>query len=177
MSVMEKTNPNQYRNFTNIHMDLHAVGWGVKKNLAIQVIFTKWHTRVSDNKVLKLMSFLSPQGCLCQKNSHDSRLACACTDRCKTDATTLNKIRRYRMPAVSGLCNCSCNLARLNIGVTLSQGSSTWRPLSSSRWKNCMSLYWRIDSLASHSWKFSLPSIKASQIPSPRPSMKVCSAS
>lgn len=81
------------------------------------------------------------------------------------------------MLAVSLLCNCSNSLAMLNSAVTLFQGKSTAWPSFSSCWNKCMCLCWRIDALASTGGKFSLPSIKASQIPSPSASLNVCWAS
>lgn len=77
----------------------------------------------------------------------------ACTQthmhRQKSTWYTLNKIRRYNRLAVSLLCNCSSNLAKLNSVVTLDQGSSTTWPPFSSCWNKCISLFWRIDALAS----------------------------
>lgn len=62
-----------------------------------------------------------------------NRDSCVCVHIYRNTPHALYKISRYKMLAVSALFNCSCNLARLNSGVTLFQGSSTLRPLSSSR--------------------------------------------
>jgi len=104
-------------------------------------------------------------------------IACAswCT-RSYTHAHTLNKIRRYKMLAVPDSFNCSSNLARLKSTVTLSQGTSTWWPLLSRSWNNCMSLNWRVEVAASTEDLFS-SLMKDSQTPSPRASLNVCWAS